>query len=243
MQRLMWVAVVVLAAVACGGARSTVATGTPGPQETNRCGTVPLTQQELANAPAATDRDENAQAALDGIEVPPIDPEDGWLVLSATDTELALIRELEKPQNNGVTINLDQPLGDRSIVDGSTLPPRPISTSGTRWEPRSGQLTGVGADFRVLVQVGSIEAGGVVTVTEWDEDERRIVWRSVRGVDHRGRWEVEPVADGSRLVLMLAFELSGPFRWLVERITGRIVARHLEATLLGARRMLEYQDR
>lgn len=113
----------------------------------------------------------------------------------------------------------------------------------TRWEPRSDQLTGVGADFRVLMQVGSIEAGGVVTVTEWDEDGRRIVWRSVRGVDHHGRWEVEPVDDGSRLVLMLAFELSGPFRWLVERITGRIVARHLEATLLGARRMLEYQDR
>ncbi|MBW3665454.1 MAG: SRPBCC family protein [Actinobacteria bacterium] len=78
----------------------------------------------------------------------------------------------------------------------------------TRWEPRSDQLSGVGAHFRVLMQVGSIEAGGIVTVTEWDEDQRRIVWRSVRGVDHHGRWEVEPVTDGSRLVLMLAFELS-----------------------------------
>lgn len=101
MERMTWCAVVLLAAVACGGSRSPSATDSPGQAETYRCGSIELTQQELEEAPAATDLDEDARAALDGIEVPSIDPEDDWLVLWATDTELALIRQLEQPQDNG----------------------------------------------------------------------------------------------------------------------------------------------
>lgn len=98
---MTWDVVVLLAAVACGGSRTPVATDGPGRAETYRCGSIQFTQQEVEEAPAATDLDEDARGALEGIEVPPIDPEDDWLVLSATDIELALVRELEQPQDNG----------------------------------------------------------------------------------------------------------------------------------------------
>lgn len=112
----------------------------------------------------------------------------------------------------------------------------------TRWEPVSDQLRGVGARFRVLMQVGSIEAGGTLVVTEWDEQDRVIAWESERGVAQWGRWTLEPVPAGTRLVLQVGFALAGPARWLVERVTARIVARHLEASLLTARRLIEHDQ-
>ena len=36
----------------------------------------------------------------------------------------------------------------------------------TRWEPRSSKRRGLGARFRVLMRVGSIEAGGTVRITD-----------------------------------------------------------------------------
>jgi ribosome-associated toxin RatA of RatAB toxin-antitoxin module len=108
----------------------------------------------------------------------------------------------------------------------------------TRWEPVGDEPTGVGARFRVLMQVGSIEAGSVLRTIAWEEP-RTIAWRSERGIDHRGRWLVEPRASGSQLTMEISFELEGPVRWVVERLTARIVDRNVQATLLAARRLLE----
>lgn len=108
----------------------------------------------------------------------------------------------------------------------------------TRWQPCDEGAVGVGSEFRVLMQVGSIEAGGRVRVVTWDEP-ACIAWRSVAGIDDRGRWRIEPVADGSRLTLEIDFRLEGPVRWLVERLAARIVDRNVQATLLAARRLLE----
>jgi ribosome-associated toxin RatA of RatAB toxin-antitoxin module len=111
----------------------------------------------------------------------------------------------------------------------------------TRWKPLSDDV-GVGARFRVLMQVGAIEAGGVVRVCEW-EDPTTIAWESESGVRQRGRWQT--AEEGSKTLLRLEVEYSlsgGPAGWLVERMTSRIVGRHAWATLLAARRILE-QDR
>ena len=108
----------------------------------------------------------------------------------------------------------------------------------TRWQPCSEQLTGVDATFRVLMQVGSIEAGGTVITTEWEEGSR-IAWRALHGIDQWGSWRLESVAGGTRLTLQVGFALAGPFRWPAERLAGRIVERHLFATLLAARRVIE----
>lgn len=108
----------------------------------------------------------------------------------------------------------------------------------TRWQPCSDQLTGVDASFRVLMQVGSIEAGGTITTTTWD-DRSAIAWKALHGIDQWGSWRLESVAGGTRLTLQVGFALAGPFRWPVERLAGRIVERHMFATLLAARRLIE----
>jgi ribosome-associated toxin RatA of RatAB toxin-antitoxin module len=108
----------------------------------------------------------------------------------------------------------------------------------TRWEPCTDQVREVGACYRILMQVGSIEAGGVICTTEWDEP-RTIAWTGERGIRQRGRWTLEPVADGTRLTLEVGFFLPGPLRWPVERLAGRIIGRNIHATLLAARRLLE----
>jgi ribosome-associated toxin RatA of RatAB toxin-antitoxin module len=110
----------------------------------------------------------------------------------------------------------------------------------TRWKPLSDHV-GIGARYRVLMQVGSIEAGGIVAVREW-QDPVTIRWDSESGIKQRGRWELEEDPAGTRLSLDIEYSLSGgPAGWLVERMTARIVGRHLWATLLAARRILEQE--
>jgi uncharacterized membrane protein len=111
----------------------------------------------------------------------------------------------------------------------------------TKWEPRSEQRSGVGARYRVLMQVGSIQAGGTLRIIEWDED-RRLGWDSEAGIQMTGHTEVEPQGAGTRLHFNVSFDLPGPAGWLVERIASRIVGRNLLATLLAARRILEHEE-
>ena len=98
---------------------------------------------------------------------------------------------------------------------------------------------GKGARYRVLMAVGSIEAGGTVEVTRWEENVL-ITWRSEAGIDQRGRWEIQPTSEGAELLLQIEFALSGgPVGWMVERLAGKTVARNMWATLLAARRLVE----
>ena len=112
----------------------------------------------------------------------------------------------------------------------------------TRWEPRSRKRRGVGATYRVLVRVGSVEAGGTLVVTEW-KPPRTIAWESEQGIDQRGRWRLRPTASGTELCLEVEFSLpGGPVGWLVERLAARTLARDMRATLLAARRILEFEQ-
>jgi ribosome-associated toxin RatA of RatAB toxin-antitoxin module len=109
----------------------------------------------------------------------------------------------------------------------------------TRWEPRSEKRRGVGAKYRVLMKVGSIEAGGTVRVTDRTEP-KAIKWVAERGIRQTGRWRLEPSDSGTVLTLEIDYDLSGgPVGALVERLTGRIVGRNMWATLRAARRLLE----
>ena len=113
----------------------------------------------------------------------------------------------------------------------------------TKWQLCSEKKRGLGASFRVLMRVGSIEAGGTVKVTDWQEP-RTIAWRSERGVHQQGRWTVTPHEDGSTgLALEIGYDLGGgPVGWLVERVVGRIVAGNVHASLLTARRILTFDQ-
>lgn len=112
----------------------------------------------------------------------------------------------------------------------------------TKWQSRSDERRGPGALYRVLMKVGSIEAGGTIEVEEWDEP-RRISWSSTQGLRQSGSWGLRPVDEGTQLALDIGYELSGgPAGWVVERIAGRIVGRNMLATLLAARRILEHEE-
>ncbi|MGH2753823.1 MAG: SRPBCC family protein [Actinomycetota bacterium] len=109
----------------------------------------------------------------------------------------------------------------------------------TKWESRSEQRTGIGARHRVLMRVGSIEAGGTIRVTDHRADEL-IAWTWEEGIHQEGCWRLAPRDGGTELTLEVGFDLSGgPVGRLVERLAGRTVGRNLTATLLAARRMLE----
>jgi uncharacterized membrane protein len=109
----------------------------------------------------------------------------------------------------------------------------------TRWEAVSPNRRGVGARFRVRMKVGSIEAGGEIRITRWEQN-RLIAWRSERGIPQEGAWRLRKVRDGTELRLELSYDLGGgPLGWLVDRLVGRIVGRNLEASLEAARRLLE----
>jgi len=108
----------------------------------------------------------------------------------------------------------------------------------TRWRLLS-ERPGLDARYRVLMKVGSIEAGGTVKVDEWIPPER-IGWTWEKGLHQWGRWVLSKESGGTSLVLEASFHLSGgPAGLLVERLAGRTVARNLRASLLAARRLLE----
>lgn len=110
----------------------------------------------------------------------------------------------------------------------------------TRWSLLS-QQAGWDARYRVLMKVGSIEAGGIVRVTRWEEPDV-IEWDSEQGIEQRGAWRLRDVPAGTELSLEILFDLSGgPVGRLVERMAGRIVARNVWASLMAARRILELE--
>lgn len=108
----------------------------------------------------------------------------------------------------------------------------------TRWRLLSDQA-GLGARYRVLMKVGSIEAGGIVQVTYWREPEA-IRWRWEQGIRQEGAWELREAPSGTEVTLRVSFDLSGgPVGALVERVAGRTVARNMRVSLLSLRRLLE----
>ena len=110
----------------------------------------------------------------------------------------------------------------------------------TTWKPVSGQTHGVGARFRTLMKVGSVEVGGIVSVARWEEDSC-IEWIAEKGVRQSGRWTLTPAGDGgTELRLEIDYDIGGGLVGkLVERIAARTIARNMWATLLAARRIVE----
>ena len=137
------------------------------------------------------------------------------------------------------SIAIDAPPGDVfELVDDPGRYPE-FFVGITRWEPRSKKLRGVGARYRVLMQVGSIEAGGTVVVKRRKVNEL-IEWSYEQGIHQEGRWKLRELDGATELTLEVRYDLSGGIVGrLVEQITGRIVERNLWATLLAARRLLE----
>jgi ribosome-associated toxin RatA of RatAB toxin-antitoxin module len=136
-------------------------------------------------------------------------------------------------------IRIERPPKDVFALVGDPARYPEFLTSITSWKPLSAEQQGVGARFRVLVKVGAVEVGGVVSVDRWD-DEEAIAWSADQGVRQSGSWTLTPVDDGTDLALEISYDIGGGLVGkLVERIAARTLARTIWATLLAARRIVE----
>ena len=111
----------------------------------------------------------------------------------------------------------------------------------TLWEALDEGPAGEGSRFRTLLDVSSVEVGGIVRVTEWRRP-RRIAWAWETGVRQHGGWTLTPLPAGTGVDLTVSYSLGGPAAWFVERTTQRLVAHRLRATVLGVRRRLEHPE-
>jgi uncharacterized membrane protein len=113
----------------------------------------------------------------------------------------------------------------------------------TRWEVTSDIARGMGARYRMLIQVGATEVGGLIEVVEWDEP-RDMAWSSVTGIDQRGRWRLRELEDGRTLVqLRFAYGVAGGgiSGMIAERISAPSLSGHLRRSLHQLKRQVEHQ--
>lgn len=122
------------AAAACGAAAALLLAGcadpsAPGPPDPSRdaeylCWDVPVPLSVLDEGTTADTLGDHGRAALEGAEVPPIDPSE-WTVLTESAEHVALIRELDEPEDLGAGDVRTHELLTVEWVDAVNLDPSP----------------------------------------------------------------------------------------------------------------------
>jgi uncharacterized membrane protein len=110
----------------------------------------------------------------------------------------------------------------------------------TRWEVEGRRKSGLGTRYRMLMEVGSAQVGGLIEVVEYHEC-LDLAWTSITGIDQRGRWRVREQPDGStRVTLRLSYHSPGTFfAPLTDQLSSRIVRRNIKESLGRLRAELE----
>src|SRR3954462_11504641 len=120
----------------------------------------------------------------------------------------------------------------------------------TRWEVEGRKKRGCGARYRMLMQVGSAEVGGLVEIVEFEEP-GDMAWTSVMGLDQRGRWRLrEHGPNRTSVMFRLSYHAPGGLLgWLTDqpsspiglppRPWAPIVSRHIRDTLDALKRHIE----
>lgn len=113
----------------------------------------------------------------------------------------------------------------------------------TRWDVEGRRKRGKGARYRMLMQVGSAEVGGLVEVVEFDEP-GDMAWTSVTGLEQRGRWRLrERGPNRTAVTFRLSYQAPGGLLgWLSDQLSAPIVRRHIQATLDGLKRQIESRE-
>jgi acyl-CoA synthetase (AMP-forming)/AMP-acid ligase II/uncharacterized membrane protein len=110
----------------------------------------------------------------------------------------------------------------------------------TRWEVEGRRKSGLGARYRMLMEVGSAQVGGLIEIVEYHEC-LDLAWTSITGIDQRGRWRLREQGDGStRVTLRLSYHSPGSFLSAVtDQISSRIVRGNIKESLRRLRAELE----
>lgn len=111
----------------------------------------------------------------------------------------------------------------------------------THWEVAGDRVNGLGARYRILLQVGAAEVGGLIEMVEWNEP-FDIAWHAITGVEHRGRWRLRSRPEGCTQVEFrwaYAFPGSGIPGLVTELATSIPVRRQMRQTLKELKRQVE----
>ncbi|HET9154777.1 MAG TPA: SRPBCC family protein [Solirubrobacterales bacterium] len=111
----------------------------------------------------------------------------------------------------------------------------------THWEGVGDRANGPGARYRILLQVGAAEVGGLIEMVEWHEP-FDIAWHSVTGVDNRGRWRLRSLPEGrTRIEFRWAYAFPGSgLPGLVTELAASLpVRRQMRRTLRQLKQGLE----
>src|SRR5512144_2015642 len=111
----------------------------------------------------------------------------------------------------------------------------------THWEVAGDRANGLGARYRILLQVGAAEVGGLIEMVEWNEP-LDIAWHAITGVEHRGRWRLRPLPGGRTRIEFrwaYAFPGSGVPGLVTELVASVPVRRQMRRTLRRLEQRLE----
>jgi uncharacterized membrane protein len=111
----------------------------------------------------------------------------------------------------------------------------------TRWDVVSDDERGLGARYRMLLQVGSAQVGGLIEVVEWAPP-GDMAWSSVMGIDQRGRWRLREASGGrTRLTFRFAYGVAGGgiTAMIAERVAAPSLRRRLRKSLLNVKQAVE----
>ena len=110
----------------------------------------------------------------------------------------------------------------------------------TRWEVEGRRKSGLGTRYRMLMEVGSAQVGGLIEVVEYDEP-CDLAWTSITGIDQRGRWRLREQEGGStHVTLRLSYHSPGGFLGaMTDQLSSRIVRGNIKESLERLRAELE----
>lgn len=111
----------------------------------------------------------------------------------------------------------------------------------TRWEVVGERRGGLGARFRILINVGAADVGGLIEVVEWHPPSD-FAFTSVTGLDQRGRWRVREASDGrTRVEFRWAYGVAGGGigGLVAERLAAPGLRRRLRRSLERLKSILE----
>jgi carbon monoxide dehydrogenase subunit G len=96
---------------------------------------------------------------------------------------------------------------------------------GSSWSPLPGEpTTGPRARFKIGIDAGSIDLGGVVEFIEWDPP-HEIAWTNITGIDQRGRWILRNRHPDTEVTLRVSYQVPGGVLALIASQLGRPLIR------------------
>ncbi len=110
----------------------------------------------------------------------------------------------------------------------------------TRWEVEGRRKSGLGTRYRMLMEVGSAQVGGLIEIVEYDEP-CDLAWTSIMGIDQRGRFRLREQEGGStHVTLRLSYHSPGGFLGaMTDQLSSRIVRGNIKESLERLRAELE----